>query len=121
MEQGLDREEHAVQPYRRDDEKAGLQWGEGGPGRRHGEARQNQSEHRQRQDHGQKGVRSVEVVRLLVIPKPAEQEADAHQPVQDDHHDGEHVSRASDDSPWPAYMTAAIIIISMPLMESVST
>jgi hypothetical protein len=31
------------------------------------------------------------------------------------------VSRASEDPPWPVYMTAAIIIISMPLMESVST
>jgi len=31
------------------------------------------------------------------------------------------VSRASEDPPWPVYITAAIIIISMPLMESVST
>src|SRR5262249_15294312 len=31
------------------------------------------------------------------------------------------VSRASDDSPLPAYMTPVIIIISMPLIESVST
>ena len=70
--------------------KTRLQRREGGARRRHGEARQNQSEHGDRQDHGQERVRPVNVVRLLVVTQPAEQETVAHETVQHDHHDGEH-------------------------------
>ena len=61
-----------------------------GPGVADGEVRQNQAQDGQRHDHGQKGVGPLQVVGLLPVPQPAQQERQADHPVEDDHHHGEH-------------------------------
>ena len=86
-----------------------------------GEARQHQAEHRERQDDGEEGVRALQVVGLLVVAQSADQQRQADHAVQHDHHHGEHRVAGERGHVGPVNMTAAIIIISMPLIASVST
>jgi hypothetical protein len=90
MTHRLHGEEHAVQHDRHEDQVARLQRRERRTERRHGEARHDEAEHCERQDDRKERVRALQVVGLLVITQPSEQQRQADHPVQHDHHDGEH-------------------------------
>jgi hypothetical protein len=89
MAQRLHGEEHAVQGERHDDHEELVQ-GRERSARRLGVVGQDQADHRQRQDHGEKRVRALQVVALLVVAQAAEQQREAGHAVEHDHDDREH-------------------------------
>ena len=83
-------EEHAVQPERRDDEELLLTERQSRPRSGAREVRQDQRQHRKRDDHGEVRVRALQVVLLFVKAQRAQQQCQAYQSIEYNHQHGEH-------------------------------
>jgi uncharacterized protein involved in type VI secretion and phage assembly len=91
---GLHEDEGPIQNQRGragEDELGGAVQGSDG---REGEIRQHQRERDERRQHGESRVRALRLESLLVVTHAADEQAEADQPVTDDHDGSEHrVSR----------------------------
>ena len=85
----LYRQERPVQADQHERQHPLLCARERGAGGSLGEVRQDEAEHRQRNDDAQVGVRALQVVGLLAMPQATEQQRHAHQSVEQQHDDGE--------------------------------
>jgi hypothetical protein len=89
MPPGLYAEEGGVEAHAHQPEEGLLGSGEGGAGGGLGVIRRDETEHRQRNDHAQVGIRTLEIVELLPVAPGPEQERCARHPVEHDHDDRE--------------------------------
>jgi hypothetical protein len=89
MADRLHHEEHAVERQRQDRDGDRLRRRQDRSGR-HGEIRQDEREHRERDHDRQECASAGQIVGLLAMPQSAEQEAQADRAVEHDHHHREH-------------------------------
>ena len=86
----LHREEDAVERQRQHRDGDRLRHRQDRSGRHHGEVRQDEREDRERNHDREERARAGQVVGLLVMPQPAEQQAQADRAVEHDHDHREH-------------------------------
>ena len=85
MGRGLNRQKNAVQHDRCERQVDGLQHGDLTAWCRSGKARQDQGENRQGEQHREKGVGTLQVVRLLAVAETTQHKADPDQEIHGDH------------------------------------
>ena len=67
-----------------------MESGESGADSGAGVVWEDEAEDREREDHHEESVGTVEIVGLLVMPDSSEEKGDAHEPVHHEHDHGEH-------------------------------